>query len=271
MNKTILITGSTDGIGLETAKSLAKNGHNILLHGRSPAKLAAAEEAVNNYAPGANTETYVADLSRIADVTALADAVRANHDSLDILINNAGVFRTPNPITHDDMDVRFVVNTIAPYLLTQQLRPLMGAGARVINLSSAAQSSVDYKALSGEYKIDNEFEAYGQSKLAITMWSAHLATSFGAEGPLVVAVNPGSLLATKMVKEGFGMPGNDIGIGSDILVRAALSDEFANASGRFFDNDSGQFASPHPDALDPEKNAALVEKIEYVLESMQSS
>ena len=111
-------------------------------------------------------------------------------------------------------------------------------------------------------------EAYAQSKLAITMWSAHLASVWGDEGPMVVAVNPGSLLATKMVKEGFGMPGNDIGIGSGILVRAALSDEFANASGRYFDNDAGQFAAPHPDALDPEKNRALTGRVEAILQQM---
>jgi len=80
-----------------------------------------------------------------------------------------------------------------------------------------------------------------------------------------VAVNPGSLLATKMVKEGFGMAGNDIQIGADILVRAALADEFANASGKYFDNDKGRFASPHPDALDQKKSEGIVRVIETVL------
>ena len=74
-----------------------------------------------------------------------------------------------------------------------------------------------------------------------------------------------------MVKEGFGMAGNDIHIGSDILVRAALSDEFAEASGLYFDNDKGRFASPHPDALDLQKCEDVVRVIEAVLAEMGQS
>jgi hypothetical protein len=85
------------------------------------------------------------------------------------------------------------------------------------------------------------------------------------KGPVFIAVNPGSLLATKMVKEGFGMAGKDIHIGRDILVRAALSDEFSTASGTYFDNDSGQFSSPHADALDSGKSTQVMRAIEAVL------
>ena len=85
---------------------------------------------------------------------------------------------------------------------------------------------------------------------------------------MVVSVNPGSLLATKMVKEGFGMAGSDMSIGVDILVRAALADEFANASGQYFDNDAGRFASPHPDALDPKTTKAVVLEIERLVRQL---
>jgi len=106
-------------------------------------------------------------------------------------------------------------------------------------------------------------------KLALTMWSRSLALSLEEDGPAIVAVNPGSPLGTKMVKQGFGVAGGDLGIGAEILTRAALTDEFAAASGRYFDNDSGQFASPHPDALDPRKSEEIVRVIETVLaESM---
>ena len=83
---------------------------------------------------------------------------------------------------------------------------------------------------------------------------------------MIVAVNPGSLLGTKMVKEAYGRDGADIQIGADILVKAALSDEFADANGRYFDNDSGQFASPHPDAMDAEKIARISMVIEEILD-----
>lgn len=264
MAKTILITGATDGIGLETARRLVAAGHTVLLHGRSASKLAAVEAGLAAL-PGAGTvESFLGDLSRLDIVDALADAVIARRARLDVLINNAGVFRTPEPLTADGMDVRFVVNTLAPYRLTQRLLPLLGPGGRIVNLSSAAQARVDIAALTGGAPLDAG-AAYAQSKLGLTMWSRHLAGSLGADGPVVVAVNPGSLLASKMVREGYGIPGKDIAIGADILVRAALADEFATASGRYFDNDSGRFADPHPDALDPLKVAAVVAAIEACL------
>ena len=137
-----------------------------------------------------------------------------------------------------------------------------GAG-RIVNLSSAAQAPVNLDALAGKARLA-DMEAYSQSKLAITMWSRIMAEDL-AEGPLVVSVNPGSLLATNMVKDGFGIAGNDIGIGSGILHRAALSDEFEGKLGAYFDNDSGDFGPPHPDAMDDMKAKAVVAGIEAVL------
>ena len=258
MQKLILITGSTDGIGLETARKLSAKGHNVLLHGRNPAKLDAARQAL-----GGDAEGYVADLSKLADVEELARSVAAKHRKLDVLINNAGVFKVPDPITSDGLDVRFVVNTLAPYVLTRRLLPLLGNAGRVINLSSAAQDSINLDAVSGQVRLA-DMDAYAQSKLAITMWSRELAREL-PDGPVIVAVNPGSLLASKMVQEGFGVAGNDLSIGADILARAALSDEFATASGKYFDNDAGRFGEPHPDALDPEKSRTLMSVIEDVL------
>ncbi len=264
MQKTILITGSTDGIGLETARMLVSLGHHILLHGRNPAKLEDAEKTLSALPGDGSVETYVADLSRMADVAALAKAVAEQHAKLDVLINNAGIFRTPETITQEGLDVRFAVNTIAPYLLTQRLLPLLGSSGRVINLSSAAQSTVDPEALAGRVKLP-DMAAYSQSKLALTTWSRSMALSLKDGGPAIIAVNPGSMLGTKMVKEGFGVAGGDIRIGADILTRAALADEFAAASGRYFDNDSGQFSSPHPDALDAQKSQEIVRVIESIM------
>ena len=262
--KTILVTGSTDGIGLETARMLVSMGQHVLLHGRNPKKLEEAVKTLSALPGDGRVESYVADLSLMADVDALAKAVAEEHAELDVLINNAGVYSAPDPVTQDELDVRFAVNTIAPYLLTQRLLPLLGRSGRVVNLSSAAQSPVDPGALAGRGRLPDS-AAYEQSKLALTMWSRSLALSLENDGPAIIAVNPRSMLGSKMVKQAYGLAGGDLRIGAEILCRAALADEFADASGKYFDNDSGQFASPHPDALDPRKSKEIVGVIETVL------
>ncbi len=266
MQKTILITGATDGIGLETARMLVSQGHKVLLHGRNPVKLKNVAKELAQLPGAGQVESYLADLSRMDDVERLAKAVAAKHAQIDVLINNAGIFKTADPITPDGLDVRFVVNTLAPYLLTKRLLPLLGRSGRVVNLSSAAQAPVDLQALAGQTRLA-DMAAYAQSKLALTMWSRSLGLALKGKGPMIVAVNPGSLLATKMVKEGFGVAGSDIGIGADILVRAALSEEFATAHGQYFDNDAKRFAPPHADALDAARCEEVVRKVEALLKS----
>lgn len=258
MTKTILITGSTDGIGLLTAKKLAADGHKVLLHGRSASKLESAAAAV-----GGDVETYAADLSDLSAVRKLAESIRARHDKLDVLINNAGVLKATQTVLENGQDIRFVVNTLAPFLLTNLLLPIIPADGRVVNLSSAAQAPVNLKAMLGNVPLA-DMEAYAQSKLAITIWTREWAKSL-SNAPVMVAVNPGSLLASKMVKEGFGLAGNDMNIGADILIDAALGARFANASGAYFDNDSGAFADPHTAALDENHAADVMNTIKDLI------
>ena len=260
--KTILMTGSTDGIGLQAAKVLAAKGHEVILHGRSAEKLATIKTAHPELAAA---PSFIADLSDLKETAQMAEAIIAAHPSLDVLINNAGVFKAPVSKAPNGMDLRFVVNTLAPYVLAQGLLPIIPKTGRILNLSSAAQMPIDMKAMTGHTPL-SESMAYAQSKLAITMWSAHMAAAL-PDGPAVIAVNPASLLGTKMVKEAYGSEGKDIRIGSDILVRLALEAEFADKSGQYYDNDRGRFGPPHADALDSQKIAAFMRELEALLES----
>lgn len=255
-SKNILITGATDGIGLETARKLKSLGHNIIIHGRSAEKL-------EKVAAELNAKSFKADLSKLLEVGEMAKSILEEYEQIDVLINNAGVLKTSHPRTEDGYDVRYVVNTFAPYLLTKKLLPLLKNG-RVINLSSAAQASVDFNALLGKVEM-SDFEAYAQSKLAITMWSRYMADQVGSDGPVIIAVNPASLLGTKMVKEGFNTPGNDINIGVNILTSLSLEAKHAEHSGEYYDNDNKRYAPPQADGLDDEKAKQIIELIEGII------
>ncbi len=262
MQKQILITGATDGLGLATATKLAQLGHKLLIHGRSSEKLARVKQLLIQYTHEENLDFIEADLSELKKVYQMCSYIKQRYN-LDIIINNAGIYNTPNSQTQDGLDTRFAVNTFAPYIITTRLLESLNANARVINLSSAAQSPVDLEALLGNKHL-NDSMAYAQSKLALTGWTTLLGKAH-QKGPMMVSVNPKSLLASKMVKNAYGIAGSDISVGVNILLEAALKDSFANAHGLYYDNDIESFASPHPDALNEHKSQLLIETMEAVL------
>ena len=281
MTKTILITGSTDGIGKLTALKLAEAGHQVYVHGRNADKLASVIAEVKVVATGAavdNINGFVADFSDLTDVLKMAAEVNEKLPKLDVLINNAGIYTTASPTTKDGLDVRFVVNYLAPYELTNALLPLLKKSnkARIVNLSSAAQAPILYKAFAGQDRLADK-DAYAQSKLALTMWSMDLADTVAADDINVIAVNPGSLLNTKMVDEAYGQHWSPADKGANILTELAISDEFADDTGKYFDNDikdgvhgdaRGEFGQPHADALNKEAIAELERQTQTVLQSI---
>ena len=256
MNKTILITGSTDGIGLLTAKKLSILGNKILLHGRNKNKLIAISKMLNN-AP-----IYEADFSDMAAVEDMSQKILLKNKSIDVLINNAGILKTPNTKTIQNRDIRFDVNTLAPYILTNNLLPIIPKTGMILNLSSAAQASFNISSMSLFVQMES-MTAYSQSKLAITIWSQEMARKHPL-GPAFISINPGSLLATKMVKEGFGIEGKNINIGADILVKAATDKTFFSYSGAYYDNDIREFSSPHQLADNRSFCNNLMEKINSI-------
>ncbi len=266
MQKVILITGSTDGIGLETAKLLLEKGHQVIIHGRNDVKIQSVEKELSQIGSG-KVESVVMDLSILSNVNEMVVEIAQRFGKLDILINNAGIYSTPHSRTGDGLDVRFMVNTIAPYVLTKSLLPVFDRTSRIVNLSSAAQSTVDLVALSGEKSL-SDGEAYAQSKLALTMWTRYVGLDQKKIGPMIVSVNPKSLLGSKMVQEAYGIQGGSLRLGADILVRAALSEEFSQAHGAYYDNDIEAFSEPHQDALDSKKSAQVINKIEEIISEL---
>lgn len=264
MQKIILITGSTDGIGLKTAEMLADQGHHLIIHGRDTQKVRTVVDGLTQRGQG-HIESVIADLSSFQAIEAMISNIADRFGKLDVLINNAGVYTTSQNTTKDGLDSRFMVNSIAPYLLTKALLPLFTTTGRIINLSSAAQSPVVLDALMGKIKLTDN-EAYAQSKLALTMWSRRIGLELKSSGPMVVSINPKSFLGSKMVKDAYGIAGGDLKLGADILVTAALSDAFSNAHGGYFDNDIEAFAAPHRDALNDSKVDDVLHTIDSLIE-----
>lgn len=264
MKKTILITGSTDGIGKLAALKLARDGHEIHVHGRNADKLEVVISEIITASQNDNVNGFVADFSNLEAVKNMANQINQDLPKLDVLINNAGVYKSRFDKTKDGYGIRFSVNYFAPYLLTKALLPLLkkGGASRIINLSSAAQAPVSIEALEGKITL-SEMEAYSQSKLALTMWSLYLAES--EPNLTVIPVNPGSLLDTNMVKEGWGFHRSSADKGRDLLYDLAVVEKYGNASGKYFDNDSGGFGPIHPAGNNAEAIHALIKKTNELL------
>jgi len=270
MTKTILITGSTDGIGKLAAIKLAQDGHDIYLHGRSKEKLTQTISELKTASNNNNVDGFIADFSDLDAVSKMAEDLKSKLSKLDVLINNAGVFKSTIEKTKDGLDIRFAVNYFAPYMLTNTLFSLLEKGddSRIINLSSAAQSTVRKGVLIGDATV-NESEAYAQSKLALTMWSFHIAKQL--DHISVIAVNPGSLLNTRMANEAYGQHWSPATKGSDILYELATSNEYKGVTGKYFDNDKGNpkgmFSQAHPDAYDEKLISELIKHSEDILKT----
>lgn len=261
---TILITGSTDGIGKLAAIKLAKDSCQVVLHGRNKEKLEKVISEIKELSDNENISGFVSDLADFSSIKRMVTEIKDTHPQIDVLINNAGVYNSSTQQNQDGLDMRFAVNYFAPFLLTNGLFTLLkdSKSPRVINLSSAAQASVSIEALKGNESL-TEQQAYAQSKLALTMWSF----AFAKKHPEIttIAVNPGSLLNTKMVKEAFGHHYSSADKGADILYRLAISEKFADSSGKYFDNDQGDFNDAHKDANDEDKINSLITETEHIL------
>ena len=232
----ILITGATDGIGLETAQQLARLGHELVLHGRTEAKAARARDAVLAKSPTAKIHTTHADLANLVDVVRMAGDLNARFPLLDVLLNNAGVYMQAREISRDGIEMTLAVNHLAHFLLTALLLPLLKKSAepRVVTVSSVAHMSgrIDFDNLNSERRFDS-FYAYCNSKLA----NALFATELARREPWLFSnsLHPG-VIDTKLLHAGFDMAGSSVQSGAKTSVYLATSPDVKGISGKYFDN-----------------------------------
>ena len=234
--KTALITGSTDGVGRMVAQRLGAAGARVLVHGRDAQRGKAAVSEIE--AAGGKAELLVADLSSLAEVRRLAEAVRSQTDQLEILINNAGI-GTAGPkrqVSADGYELRFAVNYLAGFLLTSELLPLLKASApaRIINVASAGQQAIDFSDVMLTRSYDG-VRAYCQSKLAQILFTVDLAEQLKGSGVTVNALHPASYMNTTMVRQAGVTPWNSVETGADAILNLAIASALEGRSGLYFD------------------------------------
>jgi NAD(P)-dependent dehydrogenase (short-subunit alcohol dehydrogenase family) len=259
--QTILVTGATDGLGRALAGELATRGATVLLHGRSPDRLEAAVGELGAASGTDRLRSYLADFSSLDNVRTLAAAVVRDNDRLDVLVNNAGIGAGRNgrrEMSADGYELRFAVNYLAPFLLTQLLLPMLrrSAPARIVNVASAGQAPIDFDDVMLERRYDG-MRAYAQSKLAQVMFTLELAERLLDVGVDVTvnALHPASLMNTKMVYESFGYARSRVEQGVEATLRLALSPELEGVSGQYFDG--RREARPHRQAKDGDARRRL--------------
>jgi NAD(P)-dependent dehydrogenase (short-subunit alcohol dehydrogenase family) len=248
VDRTVLITGATDGVGKIAAARLAASGARVLLHGRSEAKGSKTIRDIQDET-GVRLEYYRADFASLDEVRRLADEVTTGHDRLDLLINNAGIgFGTPGArreISQDGYELRFAVNYLAPFLLTHLLLPTLRRSipARIVNVASLGQLRIDFDDVMLTRGYDGQ-RAYRQSKLALIMFTFDLAALLEGTGVTANAIHPATFMNTKMVTEAGIQPRSSAAEGADAIVHLATAPEFDGTSGAFFDGRRESRADP---------------------------
>lgn len=193
--KTVLVTGATNGIGLEACVALAKAGATVGMVGRSPEKTAQAMAEVKRRSGSDAVRTFLCDFSRQADVRRLASEVKAAFPRLEVLLNNAGAVNDSRTESPDGIEMTFAVNHLGYFLLTMELEPLLlaSAPARVVSVASRAHYRADMDLADvgyakGGYSI---MGAYGRSKLANVLFTRQLAKRWAGKGVVAHSLHPG--------------------------------------------------------------------------------
>ena len=195
--KRILVTGVSAGLGVETARSLAAHGAHVVGAARDLAKAEAATTQVRKdaAAKGGSFELIELDLANLKNVRACADALLAKGEPFDVVIANAGVMATPFSLTLDGFETQFGTNHLGHFVLVNRIAPLIRAGGRLINLSSAGHrySNVDLQDPNFERTAYEPFVAYGRSKTANILFAVAFDKRHRGRGVRAAAVHPGGI------------------------------------------------------------------------------
>ena len=284
--KRIVVTGASAGLGEETTRSLAAHGASVTMAARDPERNAAAAARVRASVLDADLELRTLDLASLASVRSFATDFLADHDRIDVLINNAGVMACPRATTSDGFELQIGTNHVGHFLLTRELMPAIGAGSRVIALSSAGHrfSDVDLDDPNFETTEYEPWVAYGRSKTANALFAVELDRRLADRDAHAYSLHPGGIITelgrhlteetlavlTDSMPTGQAMEWKTVPQGAATSVWAATAPELNGHGGAYLEDCHVAERNDIPDArggiksyaIDPHRAVALWAKSE---------
>jgi NAD(P)-dependent dehydrogenase (short-subunit alcohol dehydrogenase family) len=244
VRKVAIITGTTHGIGRVTSRELAKAGYAVAMLCRDLELAAEVRAEICAAVPGADIRTFHCDLASLKSVRTCAAEVLQEFPGIDRLINNAGMVSARRRFSEDGFELTFATNHLGPFLLTELLRGRMTSDGRIINLASKAHFRAKWmnlQAVTDRHARYNGIAAYAQSKLANIVHTFALARRLSGTGVTVNCLHPGVITSNllpfwlRLIKPFISRNMFDVERGSQTTLYLALSDELAEKSGCYFD------------------------------------
>ena len=241
--KTIIVTGANSGIGKEAALNLANSGHRVLMLCRDSEKSEQALEEIRSQSNNQNVSLIKVDLSSPRSIASAVEKISRDHEVIDVLVNNAGVYKVKREQNEDGVEMTFAVNFLAPFMLSQMLLTKLEASGdgRIINVVSELYKNgslnFDDLMLEKKYKAG---DAYANSKLAAVLYTVELAKQIKDQGITVNALHPGVLATSSFrdypnfVVKLLNMFLEDPEKGGERIAYLATSDKVADATGKYF-------------------------------------
>jgi len=244
--KTILITGSTDGIGRQAALEFAATGATVIIHGRDVHRGTNVAEEIRKATGNIRVDLLIADFSLLENVRRLAQDVKDRYRRLDVLVNNAGVFMNDRRMTADGFEMTFAVNYLAPFLLTNLLLDLLktSAPSRIVNVSSMVHTrgTLDFGNLQGERHFGG-YNAYALSKLANILFTFELSDMLEGSGVTCNCLHPG-VIGTKLLRAAFNMGGASTADGAETILHLATGPDVEGITGKYFQDNRVTQSAP---------------------------
>ena len=244
-NKIFVITGITSGIGKALALAMAKTGETVVLVARDADRGQAVLKEIQSLTQNSNIDLQLCDLSVLSSVRNLSEILKSRYEKINVLVNNAGVYKRQRIVTVDGFEEMFAANHLGPFLLTNLLLESLQAAvqadgsAHVLNITAPSTTQLDFEDLQGERNF-NSLNAFGATKMANLLFTLELARRLENTGITVNAIHPG-LVRSNLLKESFPplrlftwLISSSPRKATESILQMATAPEFEKTTGKFF-------------------------------------